>query len=146
EILRLLRAGHSVTRVCALTGYAAERVRLIRKAAEIPAHGAGRPRIHRPVREEPVERDGTGLVTGLGGPWTPPAGYDLYAERPNQRRWLAMLAVASPGELRRLRAAVCRVLGQNVHASDQTLEIALIEDRRTADELAGLYIAAWESP
>lgn len=118
HIRRLLRAGHSVQQVCRQVGRSHQPVRAIRDELDT---------------EEPLPRV---------PPWTPPPGYDLYGERPMQQRWLALLAAAGPVELVELRQAVCRVLELRLGASDDEIVQAAMADRRTAEELATLYLYA----
>lgn len=140
EILRLLRAGHHAYLVAPMTGYSYRTVRDLRDAHEIPTQGAGS-RLARPDRQynDAPEEEGTGR--GAGDPWIPPPGYDMSADRPHQRLWLARCAGAGPRRATRLRAVVCRVLGVPVYASDRQLEDAVIADRRTAEQLATAYLA-----
>lgn len=139
EVVRLLRAGHSAVEVHRRTGRSPWAVRRIRDAYEIPPVAAGRT----PARVSGGDDDGEQLQRpSRAKPWIPPRGYDPFAERHNQRQWLAMLEAATDEEYRRLRAVVCQVLELSTFATDATMARALIADRRPADELAGLYIAA----
>ncbi|GAA0738568.1 helix-turn-helix domain-containing protein [Dactylosporangium roseum] len=142
EILRLLRAGHPVSYVARSAARSDRTVRALRDANGIPVSGAGRPRIAERdspyLAPEPPEGEGL----GSGDPWMPPPGYDLYAARPMQQRWKALLAAARPVEVVELRQAVCRVLGLRLGAPDDEIIAAVQVDRRTAEELATRYLEA----
>jgi hypothetical protein len=75
-------------------------------------------------------------------PWIPPTDYDLYAERPNQLRWRSMVDAADQLERAKLLTSMCWVLGLPPTASDIEIFGTLVAERRTAEELAGLYIEA----
>lgn len=142
RITVLLKSGLSAHRVGLMVGRGWQTVAHIRDGVEIARIGSGRGRGRPATRtRKPLEDDAESGGSGAGNPWIPPDGYDPFAERPNQRAWLAMLEAATDEEYRRLRAVVCQVLELSVFASDATMVKALIADRRTADELAGLYIA-----
>ncbi len=138
-VLQLLRAGYGDSEASRRTGWSRWTVRRLREQHEIPAGLPGRPRAPEVMVEDVIEEDGR---SSKASPWIPPRGYDPAAERPHQRRWLALLAAARPGEMKRLRNAVTSVLGLSVYASGDTIVLALIADRRTADELARLYLEA----
>jgi hypothetical protein len=142
EILRLLRDGIPAYRIVGMVGRSArvvDRVRAENGIAPLPTASArAKAAEPRPPAPDPPESDGI----GLGNPWIPPRGFHLFVERPHQRRWLAVLEAAGPGELKRLRAAVTYVLGLSAFASDEGIARALIAERRTADDLARLYLAA----
>lgn len=138
KILRLLRAGNSVHRIAETTGHAQRHIREIRDAAGIPAYLRGARQTPRTGPAEDVAEE-TGV--GLGDPWIPPAGFDPHAERPHQVRWVAMQAAAGPAEQDRMWEAVRSVIGVSKFASPEGVRRALVADRRTADELARLYLA-----
>lgn len=142
-IARMLQAGHSALEVQRRTGRSAYAVRRIRDVYEIPPVGTGRAAKPDPVPADDDEESPPGPARAT--PWIPPYGYDPFAERHNQRQWLAMLQAATDEERGRLRAVVCKVLDLPMFASDELIVKALVADRHTADELAGLYIAACES-
>lgn len=131
EILRLLQAGHSAQAVARMTGRSSPTVARIRDVHGIPAVVPG---------SHPVAV--ADQFNGIPTPWIPAEGYDLYAEKPHQQQWLAMLAAASPAEQDRLRSAMCNVLDLSPICTDSLIVTALIADRRGADELAEAYMAA----
>lgn len=137
EILRLLTSGVPVQQIAKQVHRANSTIAAIRDSHGIWPVPVGRPG-RGPVVEELDEEDGVGAPNA----WTPPPGYDLFAERPNQRQWLAMLAAASRFELQNLRLAVCQVLGVTGYATAAHLDEVVIADRRTAEELAGAYLDA----
>lgn len=139
EIVRLLRSGLSMNKIAPMVGRSYAAVRRVRDNHDIAPLIWGRPAGSSPLLlEDPPESEGA----GVGNPWIPPAGYDLYAERPSQRQWLALVAAATPGERHRLRSAMCRVLGLAPICTDRDIALALQADRRTAEELAGEYLVA----
>lgn len=142
EILHLLRAGHSAYKVAPMTGYSYRTVRDVRDrhGIDVTVPGMHDRLLRRAPRFEVVEPEADGV--GAGDPWIPPDGYDLYADRPQQRRWLAVLSGARSWERPELRQAVCTVLGFTGPATDADMVVAVIADHRTAEELAGLYLAA----
>jgi hypothetical protein len=143
QIAALLKSGLPAHRVGLMTGRGWQTVARIRDGVEVPRIGSGLGRGRPPTRSRNlVEDDDETAGSGAGNPWIPPDGYDPFAERHNQRAWLAMLEAATDEEYRRLRAVVCVVLGLSTLATDSSMVRALIADRRPADELAGLYIAA----
>ena len=70
----------------------------------------------------------------------------MLAAQQHHRRWLELLEASSWQEQKRLRAAMCDVLGVFQFAGDDLLELKLIADRRTAEQLAVLYFAALGGP
>jgi hypothetical protein len=133
QIARMLRAGHSALDVHRRTGRSPAAVRGIRDQYGLPGAVAG-PRVDQTADDE-------SYGAGSGDPWIPPSGYDLYAERPHQARWLALLHAADDEERAQLRRVVCRALGLSVFSSEYTIVQTLIADRHTADELAAMYLA-----
>ena len=134
EIERLLLAGHAVLEVRRRTGRSATTIRAVRAACGIPAQQTGRrPRPDPTVPVEPPEGD-----------WQPsgnPCAL-LYVQRPHQRRWLELLEAATAHQRFAMRRAVIQVLGVSTSASDDTIALTALADRRTADELARLYLHA----
>lgn len=142
EIVHLLRNGFAVAEVSRMSGRSHYIVREVQLAAGIPPLPSGRRvttsrRPETSVVDEPEEEG-----TGRGNPWMPAEDYDLYAEKKSQDKWLALLAAARPAELDRLRSAMCTVLHLSPICTDEGIALALCADRRGADELAGLYMAA----
>lgn len=134
EIERLLLAGHAVLEVQRRTGRSAGTIRAVRAACGISPQKAGR-------RPRP---DPTVPMEAPEGGWQPSGNPCelLYVERPHQQRWLELLAVADPQQRYAMRRAVQQVLGVSAFASDDTIALTALADRRTADELARLYLAA----
>jgi hypothetical protein len=130
EVVRLLEDGHSAARVAVVTKRGIGTVSRVRDEEGIAPLGRWPVGTPQPVVERPDD------------PWIPMPGHDLHGPRPHQQQWLALVAAASPGELDRLRSAMCTVLGLAPICSDDSMVRALIADRRTAEVLAGEYMAA----
>jgi hypothetical protein len=132
EIERLLRAGHSMVQVRAMTGRSEPTVRAVRDACGIAVHGAGRRPAPRP--EPPVE--------GPEGGYEPsgdPCEF-LHVLRPQQDRWVELLRTANPAQRERMRRAVCRVLRVAYAVTGEALAAAALADRRSAEQLAAAYL------
>jgi hypothetical protein len=141
EILHLLRTGHTARQTADTVGRSTWAVRRVQddhciEPGKPGSTGAPSTRFV----ADPLEPEEDGI--GLADPWIPADGWDMHAERPSQRQWLAMVAAAGPAELAELRHAVCRVLRLPDTATGQQLELTVMRDRRSADELAGLYMLA----
>lgn len=141
EIVRRLLDDEPAYRVAKEVGVWPNTVRAIRDEQKIPPKRAGS---NLPSKPKPVIVDDPAEVDGDPKTATPrriPPG-QWCIERPNQAQWMAMLAAASRVERTALRIVMCWVLDLPATATDIQLEDALRAERRTAEELAGLYIKA----
>jgi hypothetical protein len=146
EIARRLNDGASVYRVSKDLALHISIVRGVRDDLGIPAGQQGN---HRLAAPEPVRWDDTDDVDGnpqQASPLRIPPGM-WCMERPNQAAWLALVkAAATKVETEALRLAMARVLGLPLTATDGLIEDTLRAESRTAEELAGLYLAARGTP
>lgn len=143
EIVRQLNDGIPVYRVAREVGVWVDSVRAIRDEEGVPKLRGGNQRLARP---EPVRFDDPEEVDGAPAQADPhriPVGL-WCAERPNQARWMELVTTAEGVGLQALRVAMTWVLGLPHTATDDQIGEALTAERRTADELASLYLAALE--
>lgn len=141
EVARRLRNGDPVYRVAKDMNLWADSVRALRNELGIPPRRAGG---STPAKSKPVvviETDEEDGDPASANPQRIPVG-QWCIERPNQAQWLALVDAANGIELVALRLAMCWVLDLPLGASDVRIGKALTEERRTAEELAGLYIKA----
>jgi hypothetical protein len=119
-----LRAGHPVIRIARDVHRSPNTVNQVRERLGI----------------EPPQADAVPVLRA-SRPRVIPAGL-WCAPRPNQTLWLERVAAADSAEALRLRGCMTRVLGVARAATDLQIEAALVAERRTAEELAGLYLIA----
>ena len=148
EIARRLNDGEPVTNIAKEMRIWSDSVRAIRDDLGIPARKGGHGRGAKPVSipahviVDPDEVDGD---PKLSNPLRIPVG-QWCTERPNQARWMALADAAHGVEREALRVAMAGVLGLSWNATDHAIGVALTTERRTAEELAGLYLAARGAP
>lgn len=141
EIVRRLNDGAPVYRIAQDMNVWVDSVRAIRNEHGIPARRAGSnlPAKSKPVLVvDPDEDDGDPKTAT---PLRIPVG-QWCIERPNQAQWRALIDAATGVELVALRLAMCWVLDLPLGASDEQIGITLTNERRTAEDLAGLYMKA----
>lgn len=140
-MVRLLKAGIPVSRVADRTGWSEPTVRKVQREHGLRPRRVGERDIAPSVVEVFEERD----EEEVPAPWRPRPGWDLYASRPHQARWVELLTAADPREQGRMWQAICSVIGTSRSASAETIARVLGTDRRPADELARLYLATLEA-
>ena len=141
EIIRRLLDGAPVSRIAQNMRLDPGKVRAIRNEQRIPAR---RPGGDLPAQSKPVRWDDTDEQDGdpvEARPHRIPVGL-WCIERPNQAQWMALVKAAHGVEREALRLAMTWVLGLSLNATDDEIATALVAERRTAEDLAGLYVKA----
>lgn len=141
-IVALLRGGQAVYRVAATVRRSPGAVAKVRdKYGITPLRVSARPDVMpaRPTVDE-AEYD----ACRVAEPWIAPEGI-AYIERPHGAAWAERVAVASPLELRGCMQAMRAVLGLEEAATGSDMEKALVAERRPAEDLARLYLAALDA-
>lgn len=140
-IVALLRQGQAVCRVAATVRRSPGAVSKVRDKYSItPLKVGARPdgMPARPTVDE-VEYD----ACRVAEPWIAPSGI-AFIERPFGVEWKRRVAAANRLQIDRYRSAMRTVLHLHAAATDAEIEHALRAERRPAETLAQLYLAALE--